>query len=63
MASPETRNGVEIHAVSGEVLTGNGAGKSSHQIFFAQALHQPLDTTLFFGNRVHGPEAEPAAPL
>ncbi len=63
MAFPETQNGVEIHGVPEEVLTGDGAGRSSHQIFFAQALHQPLETTLFFGNKVHGPEAAPAAPL
>ncbi len=25
------------------------------QGFFAQALHQPLAATVFFGNSVHGP--------
>ena len=33
------------------------------QIFFAQALHQPLTATLFFGNKVQGPLAAPLAPL
>lgn len=40
-----------------------GARDAVAQAFFAQALHQPLAATLFFGNSWHGPYAAPLAPL
>ena len=40
-----------------------GARAAVAQAFFAQALHQPLAATLFFGNSWHGPYAAPLAPL